>query len=456
MEIKNKTALIGNGQTMGDRRAREIALEVLERILREADPKIAIKNALRLAGNELDVWGVRFNLEEIKNVYVVGGGKAGGGMAEALEEILDGRISTGLVNVPEGTKGRYRTSRIELNEASHPIPNESGVEGAKRMLQIAGEAGEDDLVIVLISGGASALLTLPSGGLSLDDTQKMTEALLRSGAVIDEVNAVRKHLSEIKGGKLAAACYPATVVSLIISDVVGDPLDVIASGPTTPDQSTYADALEILRKHNLMEEFRKIKEHLKRGSQGKIPETLKTHDKIFNKVHNFLISTNDVVLRKVLKDISGQYDVKLLTTNLEGEAKDVGKWWGGVAMKEKGLKKRVAGPRVILAGGETTVTVKGKGKGGRNQELVLGAISKIRGEGVVLASLGTDGIDGVTDAAGAIGDGKSYERAVQMELFPEEYLDNNDSHTFFKRMGELIMTGPTGTNINDIAVIVLV
>ncbi|MFQ5800522.1 MAG: glycerate kinase [Candidatus Hydrothermarchaeales archaeon] len=456
MEIKNKTALIGNGQTMRDRRAREIALEVLERILREADPKIAVKNALRLVGNELDVRGVRFNLEETENIYVVGGGKAGGGMAEVLEEILDGRISKGLVNVPEGTKGRYRASRIELNEASHPIPNESGAEGVKRMLQIADEAGEDDLVIVLISGGGSALLPLPSEGLSLNDMQKVTEALLKSGAVIDEINAVRKHLSEIKGGKLAAACYPATIVPLIISDVVGDPIDVIASGPTAPDQSTYEDALRILEKYGLMEEFPKIKGHLEKGLQKKIPETLKSKDRVFNRVHNFLISTNEIILRKVLKDISGQHDTKLLTTNLEGEAKDVGEWLGAVAMKEKGLKKGAAGPRIILAGGETTVTVKGRGEGGRNQELVLGAMSGLKGEGLCIASIGTDGIDGVTDAAGAIIDGKSYEKAVQMELSPGEYLDNNDSNTFFKKLDDLIMTGATGTNINDIAVVVLV
>jgi glycerate-2-kinase len=278
--------------------------------------------------------------------------------------------------------------------------------------------------------------------------------LLRCGAAIDEVNVVRKHISDIKGGRLAAICYPATVVTLIISDVVGDSLDVIASGPTAPDQSTFEDAVRILRKYALAEEFPRINEHLRRGMQGVIPETLKAGDAVLNRIHNFLISGNEMVLRSVLKDISKHHTAKLLTTKLVGEARDVGQALARKAMNEATSKDPLLRPKALLAGGETTVTVRGNGKGGRNQELVLAAMSELKGEGVVIASIGSDGIDGVTDAAGAMADSGSYKRAVGLGLSLQKYLDDNDSYSFFKKLGETIITGPTGTNINDVSVIV--
>ncbi len=456
MLIQNREGIIKNGDSDRDRRAREIALEVLEKALLEADPKRAIKKAVKLGGNILDINGTEFDLPEIENIYVIGGGKAGGGMAEALEEILGKRILKGFMNIPEGTKKRYRVSRVELNEASHPIPNEKGVEGSRRILEIANEADEKDLVMVLISGGGSSLMPLPLEGLSLEDLQSVTNELLRSGAVINEVNSVRKHLSGIKGGRLAMACHPAKVVALIISDVVGAPLDVIASGPTVPDPSTYSEAIRILEKYGIIDKFPRIWEHLEAGSKGKIPESLKPDDKAFNRVHNFLIMTNEIVIQNVVKGISKQYDSEILATDMEGEAREVGGMLADTVMKKKRSKSPADKPQVILAGGETTVTVRGKGAGGRNQELVLGAMSKLEGEGVVIASMGTDGIDGTTNVAGAIADGRSHKKALELGLSPQNFLDNNDSYNFFKRLKELLITGPSGTNVNDIVVMVLV
>jgi glycerate 2-kinase len=274
--------------------------------------------------------------------------------------------------------------------------------------------------------------------------------------VIGEVNAVRKHLSDIKGGRLAKACYPATVISLIISDVVGDLLDTIASGPTVPDQSTFEDAVNVLKKYDLMNRFPRIKRHFEKGLEGRLPETLKQNDKVFDRVNNFLISTNAIVMERVVKVTSGRYDATILTSSLEGEAREVGKRLRSLAMREKKARHSKSRPKVILAGGETTVAVKGDGKGGRNQELVLSAMEGLEGDGVVIASIGTDGIDGASDAAGAIADGKSRSRAVEQGLNILKFLDRNDSYNLLKKLSDLIITGPTGTNINDIAVIVIV
>jgi glycerate-2-kinase len=291
----------------------------------------------------------------------------------------------------------------------------------------------------------------------LKDIQSLTTALLRSGAVIDEVNTVRKHLSNVKGGRLAAACYPATVISLIISDVVGDSLDVIASGPTVSDSSTYEDALSVLRKYGLLDRFPKIRRHLENGVRGLLPETLKGGDPVLERVYNFLISTNQVVLERVVEGLVDSFDTKILSTSLVGEARIEGARLGRLIVEEARLKDSSSPrPSVLLAGGETTVTVTGSGSGGRNQELVLSAMSVLRGEGVCIVSFGSDGIDGVSDAAGAVADGGSLDRALEFNLRPEEFLDKNDSYNFFKRLGDLIFTGPTGTNINDVVVMVVV
>ncbi|MFV2040436.1 MAG: glycerate kinase, partial [Candidatus Hydrothermarchaeales archaeon] len=312
--IKNIKGLIENAESAGDKFAREIALTLLERVLTEADPKVAMQRALQLEEGELKIQGQVFDLEAYDKIYVIGGGKAGGGMAESVENLLGERISGGWINIPTGTKKRYKTKIIVLNESTHPVPNEAGVKGSKRILEIAQGAGEKDLVIVLLSGGASALIPYPTEGLSLSDMQDITGGLLRSGADIVEVNSVRKHLSKVKGGRLAQACYPATVVSLIISDVVCDPLDVIASGPTAPDPTTYDDASSVLEKYRLTKDYPKITKYLEKGGQGMFSETLKDGDACLPKTHNFLISTNKDVLHTVADEFKDRYDIQIFST----------------------------------------------------------------------------------------------------------------------------------------------
>ncbi|RMF91101.1 MAG: glycerate kinase [Methanobacteriota archaeon] len=457
MTIQNRDGLIEMGAGENEREARRTAIDVLEAVLSEADPFSVVRGSVRLEEDLLHVQGDVFDLGDVEEVYVIGGGKACGGMAEAIEETLGSRITEGLVNIPAGTAERYHTKRISLNEARHPIPDEQGIAGAGRMLEIAGEAGERDLVIILISGGGSALMTLPPEDIPLQEVQEVTRSLLKSGASIDEVNAVRKHLSLIKGGRLAEACHPARVIGLIISDVVGDPLDVIASGPTVPDTSTFEDALAVIGRYGMTRQAPAVTGHLERGVKGMVEETLKPGSPVFDRVSNYLLCSNGVVLDRVKSRLSRCFDVTILTKRLEGEARDAGRMLAARLMKERASKKRpLSRPCVMLAGGETTVTVRGDGRGGRNQELVLAALTVLEAEGVALASIGTDGVDGFTDAAGAMIDGKSRETALQMGLSPDGYLRRNDSYNFFKKLGGLLMTGPTGTNVNDVCVMVLV
>lgn len=454
--IKNKGKLIENGEARRNQKARKLALESLEAALNAVDPKRMLESKLLLENSKLRVDGHSFNLEKLKNVYVVGGGKASGSMAEALEGILGKRITGGLVNVPHGTKNK--TSKIKLHGASHPVPDEAGVEGTRGMLNIVERAERDDLVICLISGGGSSLMPLPRGDISLADKREMTQALLKSGATINEVNTVRKHISDFKGGWLAKKAYPATILNLILSDVVGDPLEFIASGPTVPDSTTFNDAIEVLKKYSLWakapESIRKV---LSEGEKGLVPETPKADDEAFKKVCNVVVGNNrssSMAARGQLK--SADLNTLLLTATLEGEARHVGVMLTAIGKEVTASGNPVPKPAGIVAGGETTVTVTGKGLGGRNQELVLAAALKLQGsDGVVVASLSTDGIDGPTDVAGAIADGKTVKRALKMGLAPEKFLAENNSYRFFSKLNDLLFTGPTGTNVNDVCVIVV-
>jgi glycerate 2-kinase len=454
--IKNRGQLIENGETLLDQRARKLAIENLETALNAADPKQMLKSRLLLENSTLKVDGHIFNLEKLKNVYVVGGGKASGLMAEAIEQILGERITDGLVNVPHGSKNK--TSRIKLHGASHPIPDEAGVEGTRGMLQILERAKANDLIICLISGGGSSLMPLPRGPVSLADKREITQALLKSGATINEFNTVRKHISDFKGGWLAKKAYPAKVLNLILSDVVGDPLDFIASGPTVPDSTTFMDAVEVLEKYNLWAETPKsIRKVLSDGEKGLIPETPKSDDAAFKKVCNVVVGNNRSSSLAACEHLKfAGLNTLLLTATLEGEARDAGVMLASIAGEVSASGNPVPKPAGIVAGGETTVTVTGKGLGGRNQELVLAAASKLRAsEGVVVASVSTDGVDGPTDAAGAVADGKTVMRALKMGLAHERFLAENDSYHFFSKLNDLVFTGPTGTNVNDVSVIVV-
>lgn len=453
--IKNEEQLIRNGETPLNRNARALALKSLESALNAVDPKQIIKSKLLLKNSTLQVNGYSFDLRKFKNIYVIGGGKASGSMAEAIEQIFDKYITNGLVNVPQGSK--QNTKIIEPHEASHPIPDDAGVEGTRRMLKMLEQAKEDDLIICLISGGGSSLMPLPRGEISISDKREITNALLKCGATINEINTVRKHISDFKGGWLAKKAYPATILNLILSDVVGDPLDFIASGPTVPDSTTFNDAVKILEKYRLWSKAPvSIRKVLSDGEKGIIPETPKADDEAFKKVFNVVVGNNrlaSLTAREYLK--SEGLNTLLLTATLEGEARHVGVMLASIAREVSASGNPVPKPAGIIAGGETTVTVTGKGLGGRNQEIALATVRNLKGmNGVVVASLSTDGVDGPTDAAGAIADGKTLVRAAKMGLTPEEYLAENDSYHFFSKLGDLIFTGPTGTNVNDVSVIV--
>jgi len=329
--IKNKEQLVKNGVTQLNRKARALALKSLECALNAVDPKQLMKSKLLLKNSILKVNECSFDLKKIKNIYVIGGGKASGSMAEALEHVLGKHITFGLVNVPRGNK--HKTELIRLHEAGHPIPDKSGVEGTRRMLKIAEQAKKEDLVICLISGGGSSLMPLPHGGITIKDKRRITGALLKCGATINEINTVRKHISDFKGGWLAKKAYPATVLNLILSDVVGDPLDFIASGPTVPDSTTFTDSIKALKKHGLWDKTpATIKKVLSDGQKRLIPETPKANDKAFKNVYNIIIGNNrsaSLAVHEHLK--SAGLNTLLLTSTLEGEARHFGVMLASIA-----------------------------------------------------------------------------------------------------------------------------
>jgi glycerate 2-kinase len=472
VRISNKSTLIHNARSSGDRRARKIALTALEGALAAVDPREIIQSKLTLKNSKLRIEQHSFDLARFQRIFVVGGGKAGGKMAQSLEEILGDRISDGIVNVPYGelttshemsgaqaSNSALRTTTIRLHQAGHPIPDMAGLEGAKQIVELVDQAGKDDLVICLISGGGSSLMPLPRGDVALNDKRLITKRLLRSGATINEVNTVRKHISYFKGGMLAARAYPATVINLVLSDVIGDPLDFIASGPTVPDSTRFADAVEILKRYRLWKTLPKpAKALLIQGERGLVPETPKKGDKVFKRVYSFVIGNNRLASLATCRNLQEEgLSTILLTSYLEGEAKHVGTMLASVAKEIFTSANPVPKPCGIVAGGETTVTVVGDGKGGRNQELVLSAALMISGlKGTVIASLSTDGVDGLTCAAGAVADGETIHRSLERRLDARSFLVNNDSHGFFSEMDDLILTGPTETNVNDISVIVVV
>jgi glycerate-2-kinase len=459
MPVKNERQLFENAKTSELRRARAILIEIVNKAIASADPFSAMRRRLRLEEEHFRVGTQGFDLSEVGNIIVVGGGKASGAMAEVLEEILEDRITGGVVNVPEGTASKYRARKIELVEAGHPLPTEAGVKGAERMMGLVSDLGPQDLVVCLLSGGGSALITLPADGISLDELRETTQLLLKSGASIQEVNAIRKHLSKIKGGQLAKAAYPARVITLVISDVVGDRLDTIASGPTYPDATTFSDALAVIKKYGLSEKLPKsILKHLERGAEGEVPETPKLGEKYFlNTIHEIITSNADAIGAAAAVGKSHGFNVSILTATMQGEAREVGARLAAISKSVMEVSKPVSRPALLISGGETTVTVKGEGMGGRNQELVLSAAIGISGLGnVTIASFSTDGIDGPTDAAGAVADSFTLERARHFKLDPGLYLERNDSYSFFKELGDLLITGPTRTNVMDIACLILI
>lgn len=450
-------SLSTNTATNSNRLARDLALRALDAAVQAANPLRVIIENLKLDGSRLFVRHEIYDLSHVEDIYVVGAGKACAQMALALENMLGDRITEGCVNILRGTGGKYRTERITLNEASHPLSDQAGVRGSERMIRLAEKARKSDLIICLISGGGSALMPLPRKGLRLNEKQTITKSLLRAGANINELNAVRKHLSEIKGGWLAKKVGGASVITLILSDVVKDPIDVIASGPTAADRSTFNDAISVLKKYRLWERAPKaIRKVLADGKAGRIAETPKTEDEAFSHVKHFILFNNRQACEAAAAFLNScGVTAAILSTAVEGEANQVGRVLGSIAREMVVWNSPIAKPSALIVGGETTVTVRGKGTGGRNQEVALGAaLSMSSIEGAVVASMGTDGIDGPTDAAGAIVDGSTINRANALQMKTEKFLAENDSYNFFLKLGDLIRTGPTGTNVNDVAIMI--
>ena len=417
-----------------------------------ADPARAVLNCVKVEEGVLIAGRRRYDLSRFEKIHVIGAGKAGAPMAAAIEKLLGKRISGGLINVKPGPRAGLK--RIEFNEASHPIPDESGQRGAGRILAMAHAAGPEDLVVCLISGGASALLPLPADGVTLEDKQKVTSQLLACGATIHEINGVRKHLSAIKGGRLAQAVWPATMLTLVLSDVIGDDLSVIGSGPTTPDPSTFADALGTLAKFGLGD---KVPPRALAVLREAKLETPKPGDEAFRKSQTIIVGSNRIAIDAAARTARQLgYRPCVLSTTIEGETREVALMHAEIAREVRASGQPVPPPACILSGGETTVTLRGTGKGGRNQEFALAAALRIGTVAdTVILSAGTDGADGPTPAAGAFASTTTLARADAAGLNANDFLNRNDSYSFFEKLGDLLITGPTNTNVMDVRVMLI-
>lgn len=445
-------------------RVRVTDRELLDRIvaaaLRAVEPGQAVRQALRLEGAELVVGARRFPLHRLSRVMVVGAGKASAPMAAEAEALLlsTGVSVEGVVIVRDGHG--VPTRHVRIIEASHPIPDQRGMDGTDAVLALLARAGAEEgtLVLCMLSGGGSALLTRPAAGLTAEDLQRTTSLLLRSGAPIQDVNAVRKHLDTVKGGGLARAAGGAPLVALVLSDVVGNPLDVIASGPTVPDTSSWADVGRIVEERGLWPTLPPaIAEQIRAGVSGALAETPKPSDPAFTsgRVQTLLVGSNRQACQAAAREAQTLGVASLLlTTFVEGEAREVGRWLAALLREVDASGNPLPRPCCLIAGGETTVTVRGEGLGGRNQEVALGAARDLAGlSRVLLASIGTDGSDGPTDAAGALVDGTTLGRAASRGLDPADFLARNDAYHFFQPLGDLLLTGPTRTNVNDLYVL---
>jgi len=437
--------------TQSDRR--QVAWQIIRAALKAVDPALAAKSYFKA--------NAKF-IERIKNtsgrIFVIGAGKAGAPMARAVAEIFGNKITAGRVVVKygHGLSATEAVPNIQILEAGHPIPDEASLDAAREIVCLLRDVGEEDTVLCLISGGGSALLTLPADDVTLSDLQTTTQSLLRAGASIDQINTIRKHLSAVKGGRLAELATPAHVHTLILSDVVGDPLSVIASGPTVPDPTTFAEAWDLVERYQLQNSLpAAVIRRLKAGLAAEVPDTPTSDNPIFERVYNVIIGSNRIAAQAAVEAAqTAGMQAQLLTTYIEGEAREVGKVLAGLAkglLRDEAPLKR---PACLVLGGETTVTLKGQGQGGRNQEMALAAAIALQGwVDTQVVCLGTDGNDGPTDAAGAFADGSTIVRATKLGLDAFDYLKRNDAYNFFAGLDDLIITGPTQTNVNDLALV---
>ncbi|MFQ5740155.1 MAG: glycerate kinase [Acidobacteriota bacterium] len=452
---------------MQEDRLRSALEKIYRAALRAVDPAAAVRRSLRRQDEWLQAGKHSYNLKEFRRVFLVGGGKAGAAMAGAVELILGDRLQAGLVVVKKGSRAPARAlKRTQLLEAGHPEPNEAGWRASRQMFDFLGEnLSRHDLLLVVLSGGGSALLCAPVPEVSFQDKKKTTSVLLRSGATIQEMNAIRKHLSKIKGGRLLRHTQGARVITLMLSDVVGDDPASIASGPTAPDPTTFEDCLEIIRRYGLRNQLpAAVLKHLEKGAraapnQASARETLKTGDARFEKVQNILVASNILALKAAARQADRLgFKPLILSSSFYGNTADLARFQVSIAREVLDTGNPIRPPCCLISGGETTIRVNGDGKGGRNQEFALWCVRETADWGeapVLFAAIGSDGEDGPTDAAGALATPESSRRAADMNLSVEDHLERNDSYPFFKALGDLIVTGPTGTNVMDIQLVLI-
>jgi len=437
------------------------AKEIFVSSFKAVDPYQAVKRFVRVEDDRLTLGmegqsSIKLDLEKYDRISLVGGGKATAPMARAIEELLGSMIGKGMINVKYGFTEELAIT--EIIEAGHPLPDQKGVEGTRKILDFLQKAGEKDLIFSLISGGGSALLPQPAGDITLEEKQELTRNLLECGASIDEINAVRKHISSSKGGQMARVSFPATIVNLMLSDVVGDKMDVIASGPFVPDRSTFKEVWDILEKYGLRNIPGTIHEYLKAGLEGRIPETPKTNDSIFDPVLNLIVGSNIIALEAARDKAEKMgYQTLILSSMVEGETREVARVHAAIAKEIVKTGLPIFPPACIISGGETTVTIHGKGLGGRNQEFCLSAALDLVGlpQRMVILSGGTDGNDGPTDAAGAMVDPYTVRRGKELGIKAIDFLTNNDAYHFFEKTNELLITGPTNTNVMDVRLVLV-
>jgi len=434
--------------------------------VRAVDPAGLIDSHVKKDGSTLVIHGQDISISEDLSSYhkiiILGVGKASAGMASAMENILGDDLSGGFVITKYGHSLNLR--KVQIMEAGHPVPDENSMEGARVLTQMAGTADDHTLIINLISGGGSSLLCLPMDGISLEDKKQTTRALLACGADIDEMNCVRKHLSKVKGGGLAQIAHPARLINLILSDVTGDPIGTIASGITAPDPTTFNDALTILRKYNIEDKLPKtVTDHLRLGARGSIPETPKANNPVFDNTVNIIIGNNALACGAALRSARTLgYNAFILSTTLSGEASEAGACFALLARDIDTGKSGLLKPAALITGGETTVTIRGAGMGGRSQEMALAFLINLHrlypdgSPNIFFLSAGTDGTDGPTDAAGAFVTPKLMEKMKDISALAEASLAENDSYHFFRDTGHLFTTGPTYTNVCDIQILIVV
>ncbi|MHA2128469.1 MAG: glycerate kinase type-2 family protein [Promethearchaeota archaeon] len=448
-----------------------VAIDAVEKVIKAVQPRNLIENSVRLQGSELIIKDDIFDLKNFKRILIIGGGKATAEMAISLEKLVLKHHEidySGIINVPKGTLNveSFKKSKIKINFASHPVPDENGLNGTKMMMNIIEKSKQDDLIICLISGGGSALLPLPKTEITLQDLQITNSLLLGSGASIHEINTIRKHLSDFKGGNLANNLFnysKATLISLIISDVVGDNLDSIASGPTVPDSTTFKDANEILQNYG-MEELvpNSVSNYLKLGLKERELETPKFGDPCFRNVNNYLIGSIKVGTQEIIKFLEKErFEVSLFSDRIEGEAREFGKSLYRIISRETQsiLSQKGKIKRALIGTGELTVTIKGRGIGGRNQEMLLSFLNHIKEKELhynfLLLGGNLDGKEGNSDAMGALIDNFVLTKMIRKNLDTEKFLNSNDSNSFFRQMNSEIITGPTGCNVNDLVLILV-